>query len=131
MNHEKGLAYCGLACAVCSENETCAGCRNAGCKNKDWCKHYTCCREKGLRGCFECGDFPCGGMHEKQRIYAFALFIKKYGEEKLLACLEQNERNGISYHYPKKLVGDYDNCQTVDEIIEMLWNGKKHEPTHA
>jgi len=43
MNREKGLAYCGLACLICGENEMCAGCRNAGCKNKERCKHFNGC----------------------------------------------------------------------------------------
>lgn len=32
MKVEKGFAYCGLACCVCSEN--CVGCRDEGCKDK-------------------------------------------------------------------------------------------------
>jgi NifB/MoaA-like Fe-S oxidoreductase len=28
----KQIAYCGLACCMCSENESCVGCRNDGCK---------------------------------------------------------------------------------------------------
>ena len=120
MNREKGLAYCGLACCICSENETCVGCRNAGCKNKEWCKHFICCKEKGLNGCWECGEFPCGGMHEKIRILAFAEFIKQHGEEKVMECLERNEKNGIVYHYPEQLVGDYDKYETVDKVSEIL-----------
>lgn len=27
----KAIAYCGLACCVCSENKDCAGCQEGGC----------------------------------------------------------------------------------------------------
>ena len=120
MNHEKGLAYCGLACCVCSENETCAGCRNEGCKNKEWCKHFNCCKEKGLNGCWECSKFPCGGMHDKVRVFAFAEFIKQDGEKKMMDCLERNEKQGVVYHYPGQITGDYDKYKTVEEIVAML-----------
>ncbi len=120
MNREKGLAYCGLACCVCSENKLCAGCRNDGCKNKEWCKHFNCCKEKGLNGCWECDEFPCGGMHYKVRILAFTEYIRQNGEEKMFNCLERNEKKGVLYHYPGQLVGDYDKCETVDDVIEML-----------
>ena len=120
MKREKGLAYCGLACCICGENENCAGCRNAGCKNKEWCKHFNCCKEKGLNGCWECDEFPCGGMHDKIRVRAFAEFIKKNGEEKMMDCLEHNERLGIAYHYAGQYEGDYDKCKTVEDVIKML-----------
>jgi len=127
MEKQKGIAYCGLACAVCSENTDCAGCRNEGCNNKEWCKNFRCCKEKGLNGCWECDEFPCAGsMLDKIRIRAFAGFIKEYGTDCLLQCLEKNEKNGIIYHYPGKLTGDYDIPETEDEIIDMILNGKKN-----
>jgi hypothetical protein len=75
MKREIDLAYCGLACCVCSAKETCAGCRNLGCKSMESCKHFDCCREKGFSGCWECNEFPCGGMHDKVRVRAFVEFI--------------------------------------------------------
>ena len=124
MRREKGLAYCGLACCVCDKNETCAGCRNAGCTNKEWCKHFSCCKEKGLNGCWECDEFPCGGMHEKVRVLAFAEFIKQNGEEIMLECLERNKKAGIVYHYHGQLDGDYDKCKTVDAVMKILEGAK-------
>lgn len=119
MKREKGVAYCGLACCLCSD-DTCVGCRDAGCKNKDWCKHFKCCKEKGISGCWECCDFPCGGMHDKARVYAFAEFIRLNGEEKMMDCLNRNEKVGIVYHYEGQLVGDYDQCETSKDVIKML-----------
>ncbi len=126
MNKEKGFAYCGLACCICSENTTCAGCRNEGCKDKDWCKNFNCCKAKGLNGCWECTDFPCtGSMLDKIRIRTFSEFIRDYGEEKLITCLERNEKAGMVYHYSGKLTGDYDIPQTEEGIIELILNGKQ------
>ena len=55
------IAYCGLACCVCSENKDCIGCQDGGCESYGWCKNYNCCKEKGLNGCWECSEFPCTG----------------------------------------------------------------------
>lgn len=127
MKRDRGVAFCGLACCVCSKNDNCLGCRNDGCKDKDWCKHFKCCKEKGLKGCWECDEFPCtGGMLDNLRVRAFAKFIKQYGEDELMRCLERNEKNGIVYHYDGQLVGDYDKLQTEAEIILMIKHGFKN-----
>lgn len=119
-----GIAYCGLVCAACSKNAECAGCRDDGCKDKEWCKNLKCCRAKGLNGCWECGEFPCtGGMLDKPRIRAFARFVKDNGMERLLQCLERNERAGLVYHYPGGLVGDYDRPETEEAIMELIADG--------
>ena len=44
----KAIAFCGLACCVCSENKGCVGCQDGGCESHGWCKNYNCCKEKGL-----------------------------------------------------------------------------------
>ena len=117
---EKGTAYCGLACCVCSENEDCPGCRKAGCTGKDDCKAYRCGCEKGT-GCWDCPDFPCdAGILRSKRIRAFARFIGQYGEEALIERLQKDAENGLLYHYPGKLVGDYDLPETEEEILAML-----------
>lgn len=46
----KAIAFCGLACCVCSENKGCVGCQDGGCESHGWCKNYNCCKEKGLNG---------------------------------------------------------------------------------
>lgn len=117
----KPIAYCGLACCLCSENEHCVGCQDGGCEIHAWCKNYNCCREKGISGCWECPDFPCtGNMLDKLRIRAFAEFVRRYGVDELERCLQRNRANGIVYHYDGQLVGDYDQYQSVDEIIYMI-----------
>ena len=39
MRRELGIARCGLACCICSENQNCAGCNADTCPDKDWCEN--------------------------------------------------------------------------------------------
>ena len=59
MKDELGLGYCGLVCGLCSENESCVGCKKGGCPEKDFCKNYQCCTKSGYDSCCQCPDFPC------------------------------------------------------------------------
>lgn len=121
------VAYCGLACFLCSERD-CIGCHNGGCEKHGWCKNYNCCKEKRIEGCWECDEFPCNeGMLKKMRICAFARFAKEYGKAELIRCLLKNKNRGIEYHYEGQLTGDYDKCQIEEEIIEMIINGKNED----
>jgi len=125
MNREKGVAYCGLACCVCSENANCAGCRNDGCGERNWCEIQRCCRAKGLAGCWECAEFPCdAGMFHKPRLRVFVRLLREHGESKMTDWLERNERAGVVYHDPGKLTGDYDRCKTEAEIKRLVTTGK-------
>lgn len=127
MNREKGIAYCGLACALCTVEKDCVGCKKGGCASKDWCKIYKCCQKKKINGCYECEDFPCDEpMLAKIKISTFSKFINRYGEEKLLDNLERNEKSGIVYHYDGEIIGDYDMPKTEREIVDMILTGKKN-----
>lgn len=124
MDRDKGVAYCGLACCVCSENATCAGCRKEGCKEKEWCKSFNCCKTRGLNGCWEYLEFPCENqMLDKLRVRTFAKFIAEYGEEKHMDAIEENELNGMVYHYEGQLVGDYDIPKSEEGIRQLLFQG--------
>lgn len=126
------IAYCGLACCVCSENKDCIGCQDGGCEIHGWCKNYNCCKEKGLNGCWECAEFPCGGsMLDKLRIRVFAEFARRYGADELERCLLRNKEKGIIYHYDGQLVGDYDRCQTEEEIIDIIKTGVVHNDSNG
>ncbi len=128
MNREKGMAYCGLVCAACGQNDSCAGCRDEGCRDREWCKNRRCCVGKGLSGCWECRDFPCDSpMLQKLRVRAFAAFAGEYGEERLIDCLEAGERAGFRYHYPDELVGDYDTPSDEAGIWRLLLESKSPE----
>ncbi|MEG1560071.1 MAG: DUF3795 domain-containing protein [Clostridia bacterium] len=125
MDKTKGIAYCGLACCLCSENETCLGCRNEGCYGKESCKSFSCCKAKRLNGCWECNDFPCkNSMFEKLRIRTFVKFISEYGEAALIDALEKNEAKGILYHYKGQIIGDYDKLQSEEKIKKLIQYGE-------
>lgn len=64
-------------------------------------------------------------MLDNVRICSFAKFISQYGENKLLECLEKNEKVGIVYHYSGQLVGDYDLPKTEEEIVQLILLGKR------
>ena len=54
MKRELGIARCGLACCLCSENDRCGGCASGECPDKEWCENLKCSREKGITNCFLC-----------------------------------------------------------------------------
>lgn len=123
-DESKGVAFCGLACCVCSENKHCGGCM-AGCqRDRNACKHWVCCNAKRIAGCWECGNFACGApMFASTRIRAFSRFIAENGSERLTRALRNNEANGVLYHYTGQHVGDYDLFQTEEEIIQLIESG--------
>lgn len=55
MKRELGIAVCGLACCLCSENDRCGGCGSGQCPDKAACENLACARRKGLSHCFDCG----------------------------------------------------------------------------
>ena len=120
---ELGFAVCGLACCVCKENNSCAGCRTGGCPDREWCKAYGCWSEKGKNDCTLCEEYPCEFLIlHKNKVKGMHHFIKEHGEDALLECLCRNEKQGINYHYYGEFVGDYD-CATEEETYELLLNG--------
>ena len=124
MEREKGIAYCGLACCVCSENVLCPGCRSGGCPGRETCKPFNCCIKNRWEGCWECPQFPCGAaILQKTRIQVFADFAKEYGMDSLIDALEKNQCRGVVYHYPNLLMGDYDSLSSQQEILHLLLNG--------
>ncbi len=124
---EKDLALCGLACVLCS-SEDCPGCKARGCKEESDCSVYRCTTTRGLDGCYQCSDFPCDErMLQGLRNRAFNRYAKQYGKEALLNRLEINNRNGIIYHKPDGLKGDYDLPETEEEILRLIHFGT-HDP---
>ena len=124
MKRELGIARCGLACCLCSENDKCTGCNSDACPDKDWCENRKCSLSQNRAHCYECPELCQKGILSKVKPYAFTLFVKRYGEQKLLDCLEQNERNGIIYHR-EGIHGDYDDFQDVEELIAFILTGEK------
>lgn len=133
MKRELGIARCGLACCLCSENVSCQGCDSGQCPDKDWCENRKCSIEKDYSHCYSCCNEECRkGLLSKIKPYGFSLFAKRYGEEALLDCLERNEKNGVVYHR-QGIVGDYDEFDDVEELIRFIKGGKVRElrfPVH-
>ncbi len=124
MKREFGIARCGLACCLCSENVICNGCNSGECPDKGWCENRKCSIEKGLEHCFDCEENCRKGLLNKIKPYTFNLFVKRYGEDALLDCLEKNEKQGIVYHRDG-INGDYDDFDDVENLIDFILTGKR------
>lgn len=124
MKRELGIAVCGLACCLCSENATCPGCLAQGCPGDATCENRRCAGEKFLTYCYECTEDCQKGLLHKIKPYGFTQFVKRYGEEALLDCLEENEKNGIVYHR-EGIYGDYDDFEDVEELLDFIRTGKR------
>lgn len=124
MKRELGIARCGLACCLCGENANCAGCDSGTCHDKDWCINRKCSMEKGLEGCWQCEEECRKGLLGKIKPYGFTQYIKRYGKEALMDCLERNEQAGVVYH-SQGITGDYDDFTDVEALIDFLQTGKR------
>lgn len=124
MKRELGIARCGLACCLCSENEHCRGCNSGDCPDKEWCENRSCSLATGVEHCFLCGTDCKKGLLSKIKPYGFTVFAKRYGVETLLDCLERNEKNGVAYHR-QGIIGDYDDFEDVEALIEFIRTGKR------
>ena len=125
MKRELGLGRCGLACCVCSENTHCRGCNSGDCPCRFWCVSSICTREKGYDHCYECPDNCRQGMQAKIKPYGFTMFARKYGEEKLLDCLEANEKRGVIYNRDGGLNGDYDAFDDLEKLFHFILTGER------
>lgn len=127
----ESISYCGLICKLCHLADQCDGCKATAshCTNhsEKWggCYHRSCCIRQNIRGCWECGDFPCGhDMYSEThdiRLRAFARFLKEEGPEKLIDRIVENQTRGIQYGYQK----DYDFKESEEEVLELLLTGEK------
>jgi len=124
MRRKLGIARCGLACCLCSENETCAGCDSGECPDKDWCENRQCSVSRKIEHCYECTEKCRKGLLSKIKPYAFTEFSRRYGEDHLLDCLERNEKNGVIYHRDG-INGDYDDFDDVETLIEYIRTGHR------
>ena len=124
MKRELGIARCGLACCLCSENVSCNGCNSGKCPDKEWCENRKCTIAKSLQHCYNCNEDCRKGLLGKIKPYAFTLFVRRYGEDELLDCLERNEKSGVVYHR-EGINGDYDDFNDVEELIRFIKTGKR------
>ena len=124
MKREMGIARCGLACCLCTENDHCHGCNSEECPDKDWCENRKCSIERNYGHCYECSKDCRKGLLTKIKPYGFTLFVKRYGENTHLNCLERNEKQGIVYHR-SGVNGDYDDFDDVEQLIRFIRNGQR------
>ena len=122
MRRELGIARCGLACCLCSENTKCSGCNSGECPDKEWCENRKCSIDKDITACYLCKEKCNKGLLNKIKPYGFTLFIKRYGLEELLDCLERNEKEGVVYH-KEAINGDYDDFDNVEDLISFIKSG--------
>ncbi|MBP3888448.1 MAG: DUF3795 domain-containing protein [Cellulosilyticum sp.] len=129
MNREYGIARCGLACCLCSEEvrcgggSVCTGCESGKCAYAPQCENLKCSTERGLKGCYECDELACQkGLLANVKIRAFNTFIRQYGIEHFMNCLEKNEKKDVVYHR-EGIIGDYDQFKTVEEIVNYILKG--------
>lgn len=124
MKRELGIARCGLACCLCTENDACGGCDSGGCPDQDRCENRKCSLEKQVSHCFECAEDCRKGLLSKIKPYGFTVFAKQYGLDELLDCLERNEKKGVVYHR-EGVWGDYDDFDEVEDLIHFLKTGER------
>ena len=124
MKRELGIARCGLACCLCSEHERCGGCDSGDCPGQSWCENRRCSMEKGVARCSACAEACDKGLLGKIKPRGFNLFIRRYGEEALLDCLEANEKRGVVYHRVG-ITGDYDGFDDVEALIRFIQTGER------
>lgn len=125
----KSIAYCGLICPLCQSEEVCSCKTKNRCGKKqseEGCYQYTCCTEKGINGCWECNQSPCGKdmlAPKKIKMRAFVQCIKEDGLEEFSKYIVRNIEKGVVYHH-NGVRGDYD-LETEEEVLNLLRSTKE------
>lgn len=122
------VAYCGFSCNHCFLGEWCGGCRSvfsccsygAFCHTGK-CPNIECCREKGIDGCYECGELDActKGFYQPDNdganaCKAQAMFIRKYGKEKFFQVHDKLHET-YSFEKTQEILG-----QDVQEGFKIL-----------
>jgi len=122
-----GIGYCGIACALCGlYSKGCPGCV-AGVASGFDCSVGKCAADKGVVGCYVCPEYPCDEkILQGKRSKAFIRYAQDFGTQALIERLRVNSENGIAYSTNAKRTedDDYDKCETEQDIIDLLINGK-------
>jgi hypothetical protein len=125
---KKSISCCGLVCILCDTYGACDCREDNHCGKRlspEGCYQYDCCTKKGLNGCWECGEAPCGeDMFSKNKIKlrAFITCIKEDGPDMYSRYISKNAENGIVYHR-NGIYGDYD-LETEGAVLQLLRTGK-------
>jgi hypothetical protein len=125
----ESIACCGLICGLCQPADVCSCHANNHCGKRlapESCYQHKCCTEKGLNGCWECPDAPCGkDMHAagKVKIRAFITCIREDGLDRFADYILRNAASGIVYHR-SGITGDYD-LETEADVLRLLRTGRR------
>lgn len=129
------VSVCGHHCDYCFMGQWCGGCRSdynccsfAGLFADQKCPNVACASEKGLDGCYECGELEgCEkGYYSKPDEYvakATALFLQKYGRDCYTSALKRAIESGADD--PKS----FDAAGSVAGALELL--ERDREPCEA
>lgn len=122
--NEQSIAYCGLICNLCNLEGTCNCKSDNNCGKRlspEGCYQYNCCNTKGIKGCWECQDSPCGKdmlSEGHTKIRAFVKCMKEDGINNFIGYIKKTQQNGMVYHR-NGYTGDYD-LPTEEEILKLL-----------
>ncbi len=91
------VAACGLYCGACKRylEERCPGCRENA--KATWCRIRSCCQERHLASCAECGEFPDPRACKKFDNFISKLFALIFRSDRA-ACVAQIRRLGLEGH---------------------------------
>jgi hypothetical protein len=76
------IGVCGIACEKCPrmvQNKCPNGDKGCTPKANEFCQIATCAFQKGVRLCFECGDFPCEITKSGPIGYGYCQYISGKG----------------------------------------------------
>jgi ubiquinone/menaquinone biosynthesis C-methylase UbiE len=127
------VAYCGFVCTACSEalpeNAGCPGCRSGG--GEADCRQRRCCEARGIDGCWQCEDFPCGeGFATDGHDPAFRSFWLAS-----VRCLQQHGVERFASMVESRLGRTFDHAafrgKGEEEIMRMLRGSREMEPPAA
>lgn len=94
MKRELGIARCGLACCLCSEN--CSGCNSGECPDKEWCENRKCSLSKSIEHCYECEEECRKGLLAKIKPYGFTAFVKNMARKSYWIVLNEMRQTELS-----------------------------------
>jgi len=91
------VAYCGIYCGACKSylNGKCVGCHENS--RAGWSKVRSCCMEKRIKSCADCGEFPDPRACKKFNNFISKLFGLILKSDRA-ACIAQIKQLGLDGH---------------------------------
>ena len=124
MKRELGIARCGLACCLCSENVNCHGCNSGECPDKAWCENRKCSLEQGYGHCYDCGRECRKGLLAKIKPYGFTRLVNAFGKKVLRNVLKRKRQPAVVYN-GEGFGGNTNDFTDVEELIRFIREGRR------